>query len=252
VGALYVGTDTGLFTVPLGAAPSNATAADAGLAGLRVSALLIADGKVYAGTYDFNTTLAAVSVAADVATGVPAWSDFATGAVGPRRIYSLAAVGTTLLAATRGGLVSMATPGGSWTPASNGLTDPNGVVMSLFSDGTTVFAATGSNGIFAAPASAVLNWSPFNGNGSTVLPAFEVHQLRADGTSLFAATSGGLATFSGISASAAPTPTPTPTPTPAPVPAADSGGGALGGLWLLALALLVALLAALRKPGRAQ
>jgi hypothetical protein len=251
-GALYVGTDVGVFTLPLGASPSTATAAEAGLAGLRVSALYVDGGKVHAGTYDFSTTLASVLVATDVATGVPTWSEFATGAVGSRRISSLAMVGTALLAATRGGLVSVAGPGGSWTPAGTGLSDPNGVVTSLFSDGTTVFAATGSNGIFTAPAGAVLNWTPFNGTGDTVLPSLEIHRLRADGTSLYAATAGGLATFSGISASTTPTPPPAPAPAPVPSPATESGGGALGGLWLLMLALLVALVRVWRTPAPAQ
>ena len=250
-GALYVGTDAGVFVLPLGAAPSTAVAVAAGLSGLRVSALRVAGRMVYAGTFDFNAGLASVSVAADVATGVPAWSDFATGAVGPHRICSLEPVGASLLAATRGGLVSVAMPGGSWTSASNGISDPNGVVTSLFSDGTTVFAATGSNGVYALPVGATFTWTPFSGSGSVALPSMEVHQLRAEGTVLYVSTAAGLAAFDGITASVEPAPPTPPTP-PAPTPAlsSGSGGGAMDWPSLLALALLAGLTAASRVRQR--
>ena len=240
-GALYVGTDAGVLTLSLTATPSNAMATDAGLAGLRVSALHVADGKVFAGTYDFNTAMASVAAATDASTGMANWSPFATGTVGSSRITSLALVGTSLLAATRGGLVSIATSGGSWTNASAGLSDSNGWVTSLFSDGTTVFAATRSNGIFAAPAGAPLTWAPFNGAGSTSLPSMDVRQLRAEGTQLYASTAGGLATFDGIVASTSLV------PTPAPAPVVSQGGGAVDAWSLVALALLVGLMAALAR-----
>ncbi len=243
--ALYVGTDAGIFSLPLSATPSNAAATPAGLAGLRVSALQVADGKVYAGVFDFNTGLASVLVATDGSGAAPNWVEFATGAVGPNRIFSLAVVGNSLLAATRGGLVRVAAPGGAWTSANTSssptdwVSDPNGVVTSLFSDGTTVYAATGSNGIFASPAGATFTWAPFNGTAGQALPALEVHQLRASGAALYASTAGGIAVFNGGGAAPAPA-----------APAADGGGGGSVDAWsLLGLALLVGLLGA---PSRAR
>ena len=229
-------------------------AARAGLDALRVSALLATGGKVYAGTQDINTGTVSVSVAPSVAAGSPSWTDFASGSVGAHRVNSLALAGTTLLAGMRGELVSAATPGGSWSDASLGIrdpADPSRVVTSLYSDGTTVFAATGTNGIFSAPVASVgsgFMWMPFNGGGDQALPALGVNQLRADGTLLYAATAGGLASFDGVVPVVMPPPAPG-----APPPAADQGGGGGGAFdfWsLLGLALLVCLLAAVGKSNR--
>ena len=248
-GILYVGTDAGLFSLGLGPSPAIAVATSAGLTALRVTALHAAGGKLYAGTYDVGATTPSVSVASSVASGVPTWSDYGTGAVGVqgRRIYSFALVGTALLAATRGELVFIAEPGASWTAASIGLSDPNGVVTSLISDGTTVYAATGSNGIFSASvAGSSLSWTPFAGTGDHVLPGLEVHQLRSSGTLLYAATSGGLAAYDGI----VPITTPPVPPTAAPATSQDSGGGAAD-LWsLLGLALMLGVIVATRPSGR--
>ena len=251
---LYIGTDAGAFTLALGASPATTMAARAGLDMLRVSALLATGGKVYAGTQDINTGTVSVSVAPSVAAGSPSWTDFASGSVGAHRVNSLALAGTTLLAGMRGELVSAATPGGSWSDASLGIrdpADPSRVVTSLYSDGTTVFAATGTNGIFSAPVASVgsgFMWMPFNGGGDQALPALGVNQLRADGTLLYAATAGGLASFDGVVPVVMPPPAPG-----APPPAADQGGGGGGAFdfWsLLGLALLVCLLAAVGKSSR--
>jgi len=244
--ALYVGTDVGIFSLPLSATPSNVAATPAGIAGLRVSALQVADGKVYAGIFDFNTSLASVLVATDGSGVAPNWVEFATGAVGPNRIFSLAVIGNSLLAATRGGLVRVAAPGGAWTSANTSssptdwVSDPNGVVTSLFSDGTTVYAATGSNGIFASPVGATFTWTPFNGTPGQALPALEVHRLRAAGAALYASTAGGIAVFNGGGAPSAPA-----------APAADGGGGgSVDGWSLLGLALLVGVLGASSRARR--
>jgi hypothetical protein len=248
---LYVGTDAGAYSLALGASPASTAATRAGLDTLRVSALLADGGKVYAATQDVNVGTASVSVAPSVASGSPAWTDFATGAVGTRRIRSLALAGTTLLAGTRGDLVSAATPGGNWADASYGLrdpanpNDPNRVVTALYSDGTTVYAATGSNGIFSSPVGASLMWTPFNGGGDQALPALQVNQLRAQGTLLYAGTAGGLASFDGLVANDMPPPAASPMP-----PVADQGGhgGGAFDFWsILGLALLVCLLAAIGK-----
>lgn len=238
-GRLYVGTTSGALALPLGTTPSTASAVAAGLDGLRVSALHVAEGKVYAGTFDSSTGVASVSVATDISTGMPAWSDFASSPVGPLSITSLALAGGTLLAATRGALVSVAAPGGAWTSANNSasssgwLSDPNGEVTSLLSDGTTMFAATRSNGVFASPLGATFTWTAVNGSGNTALPSLEVRRLRADGALLYAATPAGLAVFSGLAVSVVSP------PPPSPAPAASSGGGALDGVALVCLALAV-------------
>jgi len=250
--ALYIGTDTGAFALPTGATPSGATAVSSGLDALRVSALHVADGKVYAGTYDFNTSLASVSVATDPAGGVPVWNDFATGPVGSNRITGLALAGTSLLAATRGGLVKVAAPGGAWNSANTGassaswVSDPNGVATSLFSDGTMVYAATGSNGVFASPigASLTFTWTALSGAGDFGLPSLGVRRLRADGNTLFASTSAGVATLDGI-AGVAPPP-----PGPAPAPDSGGGGGAADAGSLVGLALLACVLAVTRRARR--
>jgi hypothetical protein len=252
---LYIGTDAGAYALALGASPATTVAARAGLDTLRVSALLATGGKVYAGTQDINVGTASVSTAPSVTSGSPAWTDFATGPVGMHRINSLALAGTTLLAGTRGELVSAATSGGTWGDASNGLrdpTDPNRVVTALYSDGTTVFAATGSNGIYSTAVGVGVDagslWAPFNGGGDQALPALGVNQLRSEGTLLYAATAGGMATFDGV------VPVVMPPPAPGtPPPAADQGGGGGGAFdfWsLLGLALLVCLLAAIGKSDR--
>jgi hypothetical protein len=247
-GILYVGTDDGVFSLSLGPAPANAVAASAGLTNSRVTALHAAGGMLYAGTYDVGASTAAVSVAMSVASGNPVWSDYATGIVGTRRIYSVALAGTSLLAATRGGLVSIAAPGAPWTDASSGLSDPNGVVTSLISDGTTVYAATGSNGVFSASlVGPSLSWTPFSGTADHTLPGLEVHQLRSSGTLLYAATSGGLAAFDGI----VPITTPPVPPTATPVASQDSGGGGAVDLWsLLGLALMLGVIGASARSGR--
>ena len=252
---LYVGTDAGAYSVALGGSPATTVAARAGLDALRVSALLAAGGKVYAGTQDINAGTVSVSVAPSVASGSPAWTDFASGSVGTHRVNSLALAGTTLLAGMRGELVSAATLGGTWGNASNGLrdpTDPNRVVTALYSDGTTVFAATSSNGIYSTAVGAGVGagsmWAPFNGGGAQALPALGVNQLRSDGTLLYAATAGGLASFDGVVPVVMPPPAPGAMP-----PAADQGGGGGGAFdfWsLLGLALLVCLLAAIGKSNR--
>jgi hypothetical protein len=242
---LFVGTDSGLRALALSATPSSSVPAAAGLAGLRVSALHAAGGNLYAGVFDFNTGLASVSVAS-AATVNPTWSDFATGAVGTHRIFGLLWTGSALLAASRGELVSIASPGGSWTPASGGLSDPNGVATALLSDGSTIYVATGSNGVFAS-AAGVIAWTPFSGSGTEVLPSLEVHALRLEGSAIYAATAAGIAAINAPSGGGTPPPPP---PAPPPTTGGSSGGGGGGAIdaWsLLTLVLMVAALAATRR-----
>ncbi len=251
---LYVGTDAGVFSFTLGTSPASVMAAPAGLDTLRVSALLVAGGKLYAGTQDIiNAGTASVSVATSVSAGSPIWSRFANGDVGTHRINSLALAGSTLLVGTQAELVSMAIAGGPWSDASIGIRDPANpadltrIVTALYSDGTTVFAATGSHGLFSAPVSSVGSgflWAPFNGSGDQALPSLELRQLRGEGTLLYAATAAGLASFDGVVPVVMPPPAPG---TPPPVADSGGGGGAFDFWSLLGLALLVCLLAAIGK-----
>jgi MYXO-CTERM domain-containing protein len=79
----------------------------------------------------------------------------------------------------------------------------------LYSDGIEIYASTGSNGLFVSPvAASTYSWSSFNGTANTALPSLEVRALHASGSTLYAATRAGIATFS------APT---------------DAGGGSGGG-----------------------
>jgi hypothetical protein len=152
-------------------------------------------------------------------------------------------MGTNLLAATAGNLVLYASTGSGWSSAntssmaSQQIADGFGVVSSLYSDGVSVYAATSTQGVFASPVGTAFFWTPFNGSGATALVSMEVHTLRAGGDgNVYAATRAGVASFVAASAT-----TPTP-PASSPTPSGNSGGGAvdgwLGGLLLIALALL--------------
>jgi hypothetical protein len=241
---LFVGTDNGLRSFALSAAPAGSVPAAAGFTAQRVSALHLTSGTLYAGVFDFNSGLATVS-AASAATATPAWTAFATGAVGTHRINSLLWTGSALLAASRGDLVSSALPGGSWSPANTGLSDPNGLATSLLSDGSTIYVSTRSNGVFASPIS-VVSWTPFSGSGSDALPSLEVNALRLESTAIYAATGAGVAA---INASSGGTPTPPPPPTTGGS-SGGSGGGALDAGSLLALTLVLVTLVVPRRRVR--
>jgi hypothetical protein len=213
--ALFVGTDNGLWAVPLVAAPATAVPVAAGLNGSKVRSLLLSGGTVYAGTIDANAENFVFSASEASATaGTAVWSAFASSSAGTDRITALLPVTGGLLAATNGSLLLYATAGSGWasgnTSADLGqqISDAFGVVNGLYSDGVSIYASTGSNGVFVSPLATTFSWTPFSGSGGTSLPSMEVHTLRASGTTLYAATRGGIASFSGI---------------------ADSGGGGAGG-----------------------
>jgi hypothetical protein len=234
--ALFVGVDNGVYAVALGASPASVVPVAAGLSNLRVSAMLVSDGKLYAATLDtlVQPTSAAVSVSVEsaAASGTPMWSQFGTTDVGTRRVTSLLFVADTLLAGTSGGLVLSASAASPWASANSGISDPFGIVNGLYSDGVSIFAATGSNGVFVSPVGTALSWSAFNGSGDTALPALEVHTLHGSGSTLYAATRAGIATFVGLTA-----------PTPPPAPSSGGGGGGVDpsfGLLLLAAVLALA------------
>ncbi len=238
--ALFVGVDNGVYAVPLGTSPATVQPVAAGLSTSRVSAMLVSGGKLYAATLD-QPSSAAVSTSAEsaVASGTPMWSQFGTTAVGTRRITSLLFVGDNLLAATSGGLVSYASAASPWASANTDpaamISDQFGIVNGLYTDGVSIFAATGSNGVFVSPVGTTFSWSAFNGSGDTALPALEVHTLHGSGNTLYAATRAGIATFVGLTA---------PTPPPAP---SSGGGGVDPGFGLLLLAAVLALVRGARR-----
>ena len=244
--SLFAGTDNGLYAVPLSAAPAGALPAAAGLAGWSVRSLLVAGGNVYAGAIDAlddNYVYAAAETAAS--SGSAVWAPFGGGSTGSQRITSLLLVGANLLASTNGNLVLYASAGSAWSSANTStdpaqqIADPFGAVTSLYSDGTLIYAATGSSGVFVSPLGPPFVWSAANGSGSTALPSLEVHTLKASGGLVYAATRGGVATLAGLGVG--PTPPPV-TPPTTPTTPADTGGGS-SDLWfaLLMAGALVAL-----------
>ncbi|MGZ5713239.1 MAG: hypothetical protein ACXWIG_03685 [Caldimonas sp.] len=254
--ALFVGTDNGLWAVPLGAAPAAAVPVAAGLTGSSVRALLVSGGTVYAATIDAtdsNFVFSAPETSA--AAGTALWGAYASGSAGTDRITAMIPVGNGLLAATNGSLILYATPGSAWASANTSsdpaqqISDPFGAVKGLYSDGVSIYAATGSNGVFVSPLSTAFSWTPFSGSASTALPTLEVHTLRADGNTLYAATRAGVASFSGLSASGGGGGGGGGPPTPPPA-SSDSGGGALDPVF--ALVLLGGVLALAERRRRRQ
>jgi hypothetical protein len=246
--AIFVGTDDGLYAVPLSGAPDTALPVAAGLTGASVRTLLVTGGALYAGTIDSNdSNIVYTASEAGATAGTAVWSQFGISPTGTDRITSLLLVGDSLLAATNGGLVLYASADSGWASANTNpdpeqqISDAFGAINSLYSDGTSIYAATGSNGIFVSPAGGAFSWTPFNGSGTSALPSMEVHTLHANGSTLYAATRGGIAAFAGLSGSSTPK-----TPALLPMPS-GSGGGATDPLFVLLLLIGVAAIVAARQ-----
>jgi MYXO-CTERM domain-containing protein len=249
--SLFVGTDDGLWSIRLDANPAAALPVAAGLNGASVRALLVDGGNVLAATIDAtdaNAVFTATEGSASAGTAV--WASYASGSAGTSRITALLPVGGGLLAATAGNLLLFAAPGSAWAPASmpadtaQQISDPYGVVNALYTDGVSLFAATGSNGVFVSPLTTGFSWTPHNGSGPGALPSLEVHALRAFNGSLLASTRAGLASVAGLAVGGpvsggggggGGTPPPPTSSTDAGGGAADAWFGALLGLALLAL-----------------
>ncbi len=253
--ALFVGTDNGVFAVPLGHAPASAVPIAAGLAGSSVRSLLVASGTVMAGIIDAtDNNYVWFTTEAGATQGTGLWQAFAVGSAGTARITSLLFVGTTLLAATNGNLVLYASAGSGWASAntsadaSQQISDTFGAVHSLYSDGATIFAATGSQGVYASPVGSSFFWTPFDGSGATALPSMEVRRLRAGDGVVYASTRAGVASF--VDAALAPPPPASSPPPPAPAPS-GSGGGAVDPWWVLALLASLAGLGSRKARSRA-
>jgi len=252
---LIVGTDIGVYTLPLSDVPASAAANFSGLSTTRATTLLVTGGTVYVGGVDNNNALSYVYSAseASAATSAAAWVTFGSGSTGSNSITSLAWSGGGLLAATNGGLISYATPTSIWisgnssTNPSQQISDALNWVTSLYTDGVSVYAATSSNGIFVSPVGQTFSWTPFNGTGATALPALNVRSIRGAGTLLYAGTGGGVAIATALAGGGATTPPSTP---PATSSSGSSGGGAFDPLsGLLLLGGMLGLLA-LRRPRR--
>lgn len=242
---LFVGTDNGLFVVPLSASPGGAMPVAAGLSGWSVRVLLVDAGSVFVGAIDAlddNYVFSASEASAAAAAAV--WAPFGITPTGSQRITSLLRIGGgTLLAATNGNLVLFATAGSAWSSANTSsdaaqqIADTYGAVTSLYSDGTLIYAATRTQGVFVSALGPPFSWAPINGSGSTALPALEVHSLKASGGLVYASTRAGIATLAGLGVGPTPPPVTPPTATPAP---ADSGGGSFD-VWLTLLLAAAAL-----------
>ena len=246
--ALFVGTDNGVFALPLGTAPAGATPVAAGLAGSSVRSLLVASGVVVAGTVDATDDNYVYFTSESGATqGTGSWQAFAVGSAGTGRITSMLMVGTNLLAATNGNLVLVASAGSGWASANSSadasqqISDAFGAVNSLYTDGVSIYAATSSQGVFVSPVGSSFFWTPFTGSGGVPLPSPEVRSLRAGGGNVYAATRAGVASF--VDQAIAPPPPPS---SPSSSPAGNSGGGAVDG-WLAGLVLLAALVLPRRR-----
>ena len=241
-GALFAGTDNGVFALPLGLAPAGATPVAAGLAGSSVRSLLVTPSIVIAGTIDAtDNNYVLFTGAAAAAQGTGLWQAFGVGSAGTSRITSLLMVDTNLLAATNGNLVLVASASTSWSSANTSadsaqqIADPFGSVTSLYSDGTTIFASTGGRGVFVSPVGTSFAWTPYAGSGATALSSMEVRQLRPGDGVLYASTRAGVARTADPALSSTP-----PASSPSSSPAGSSGGGAAAPGWLLALLLAAA------------
>jgi hypothetical protein len=238
---VFAGTDQGLYAIPRSAAPAGAVPVAAGLQAYSVRALRVASGTVYAAGIDptdQNWVFSSDEVSA--AHGTAAWAPFGVTSTGIDRITSLLPVAGNLLAATDGSGLLYATAGSAWASANSSpdpalqITDPFGVVTALYTDGNSVYAATGSNGIYVSPAGMALVWSPFSGTSPNDLPALDVRALRANANALYAATRAGIATVAGAVSSPASAPAPAPAPSAA---AASTGGGSVDLALLLGLSI---------------
>jgi hypothetical protein len=132
--------------------------------------------------------------------------------------------------------------GSGWTTANTSadtaqqISDPFGAVTSLYSDGTTIFAATGSGGVFVSPVGASYTWTPYGGSTPTALPTLEVHKLRPGDGVIYASTRAGVAATADPVLSS----TPPPSSPASGGTGSSSGGGASSPWWLVALLLAAA------------
>jgi hypothetical protein len=251
--ALFAGTDNGVYALPLGRNPAGATPVAAGLAGSVVRSLLVTPSVVIAGTIDAtddNYVFFTSEAAAAQGTGL--WQAFGVGSAGTSRITSLLLVDTNLLAGTNGNLVLVASANSAWTSANTStdaaqqISDPFGAVTSLYSDGTTIFAATGSQGVFVSPVGASYTWTPYAGAAPTALPTMEVRKLRPGDGVVYASTRAGVAATADPVLSS--TPPPSSPASGGTGSGSGSGGGAASPWWLVAL--LLASTGLRRRAGR--
>ena len=247
---VFVGTDDGVLALPRGAAPASASPVAGGLAGTSVRSLLLANGLLLAASIDasdVNTVW--FTSESTAAAGAAAWQMFGIAPTGIDRITAMLLLGTNLLVSTNGGLVLYGSAGSTWSSANTSsdpaqqIADPFGAVNALYTDGATIYAATGSQGVFASPLQGnVFTWSPLDGVAPAALPSMEVHALRAASGVLYASTRGGVAAYALPSAASAPASAPS---------SGGTGGGTGGGAFSTALGALL-LLAGVLLPRRSR
>jgi hypothetical protein len=224
----------------------------AGLAGLSVRSLILSNGVLLAGCIDStDANFVYFTSASDAAAGAAAWQMFGIASTGTDRITGMLLLGSNLLVSTSGNLLLYGSAASAWTSANTSadpaqqIADPFGVVTSLYSDGTTLYAATGSQGVFSSPLLGNgFSWTALDGMASAALPSMEIHALRASGTTLYASTRGGVASLALPAAASAPA------SAPSTGGSGGSGGGSGGGAFTSALGGL--LLAYVLLPRRSR
>jgi photosystem II stability/assembly factor-like uncharacterized protein len=105
-------------------------------------------------------------------------------------ISSLAAIGTTIFAATASGAYEQAVPGAAWTPDTVGMV-PTGTgglpsALSLFVSGSNFFMGTGEGGAYLSTNDGV-SWSPISdGLPTSYFDGTTIYRFAAAGTAIFA------------------------------------------------------------------
>lgn len=143
-----------------------------------VTCMLSTDTLIFVGTANggvFRTTSAAAT----------SWRYANYDGLTNASINSLAAMGRYVFAGTNGGVFKSNNAGNQWAASNSGLTDS--VVLSMIVAGNRVLAGTKDGGIFISTDSGN-TWASSN----TGLVTFTVSGFAYNGTTLFAATSGGI------------------------------------------------------------
>ncbi len=153
--------------------------ANAGLTNIIVFSLTSSDGAIFAGTSGgFAGNGGFVYRSTDSGQS---WKDAFSGLPGVG-INALAGIGATIFAGTESrGVYRSINRGQSWAPANTGLNAPNGVINTLFVNGSTIFAGT-VNSLYRSTDNGQ-SWAPV----ASVLGKV-VSSVAVRGTSIFVGT----------------------------------------------------------------
>ena len=118
-----------------------------------------------------------------------AWTNYTSGSgLGNNIVFGVYAAGSTIYAATTGGLSISTNSGANWTNYTTGNGLANNGVRGVYAAGSTIYAAT-SGGLSISTDSGA-NWTNYTtGNG---LANNGVNGVYAAGSTIYAATNGGL------------------------------------------------------------